>query len=206
MDNKTIQKGIQGLKWEAKYSKEAAEEEKKKSYFLSALDCLDTDFEKCIECLKITPCSTLDVGTGMGEQAFYLAQKGFNVTATDVSATAIKKAKKKFQLPSVNIRFIEDNILESNLNSQFDLIMDRGCLTLIPDNLKLDYLESIKKLLAPNGWLLIKADRKRILEITHFITNAGLCIHLQHETIYNNRYDVPIKAIFFAVQKNSINR
>ncbi len=41
----------------------------------------------------IKPCCTIDLGCGTGENAIYLAQKGFDVTAADYAEAAIEKAR-----------------------------------------------------------------------------------------------------------------
>ena len=53
---------------------------------------LDHDLEDALKTLGIKSATALDLGTGPGTQAIALAKKGFQVTATDVSKTAVDKA------------------------------------------------------------------------------------------------------------------
>jgi len=63
-------------------------------------------YKQLIEfCNQNTTCRALDVGCGTGTDAIFLAQKGFNVSAIDISEEAIKIAKAKAQKAAVNIDF-----------------------------------------------------------------------------------------------------
>jgi len=68
----------------------------------------------------------LDIGTGSGCIAISLAKNITNaqVFAIDVSAKALVIAKKNAQLNTVNVTFIQKNILETaDLEQQFDIIV-----------------------------------------------------------------------------------
>src|ERR671921_1665967 len=58
---------------------------------------LDADLEEELERRKIIQGKILDLGTGPGTQAIKLHERGLSVTATDLSETAIKKAKITYQ-------------------------------------------------------------------------------------------------------------
>lgn len=97
-------------------------------------------------------------------QAFRYAQLGFEVTATDVSATSIKKAGRKAEEENVGpdkLVFVTDNILRTVLQGTFDVISDRGCFTLLQGWMRDDYCSNIYRLLNPNGLFLIKIDAKK---------------------------------------------
>lgn len=66
----------------------------------------------------------LDIGCGMGREAFYLHDKGFKITATDISEKVLEPAK-KFALESKrNIEFLLTNGLELPFkNNTFDVII-----------------------------------------------------------------------------------
>ena len=67
----------------------------------------------------------LDIGTGSGCIAVALAKKIPNVEifALDISAQALKVAKQNAEKHQVNIQFIEGDILNCDLNSDFDIIV-----------------------------------------------------------------------------------
>lgn len=85
MDDLSLKKAFQALKWEANYRKKYNLEKSGDIHFLAPQENLDADFEKHLGILNITKGDILDIGTGTGEQATFLAKKGFKVTAIDVS-------------------------------------------------------------------------------------------------------------------------
>lgn len=97
----------------------------------------------------------LDIGTGPATQAIAFTKLGFNVTATDISETAIKKAREKALNESLNIHFIQDDILNTSLKETFNLILDRGCFHVIDPDKRMDYANIIYNLLEPDGILLL---------------------------------------------------
>ena len=52
---------------------------------------LDFDLEEELNILQLNKGVFLDLGTGTGTQAIQLAQRGFNIIASDISETIIKK-------------------------------------------------------------------------------------------------------------------
>lgn len=71
----------------------------------------------------------LDFGCGTGANAWFLARKGLNVFAFDVSKTAIEKAKNKMVRENVNIAFDVMNGLHLEYaNEMFDCIIDSACI------------------------------------------------------------------------------
>ena len=111
-----------------------------------------------------------DFGTCAGHQSVEMAKLGHNVVGTDISKTAVEKAKEySIQFNNINVTFIEDDVLDSKLKTeQFDLITDRGTFHSVYGfgTYKL-YLNTIKRLLKPNGILLVKTmsiDEKRFDE------------------------------------------
>ena len=84
---------------------------------------LDHDLENEIKSRNLSKGKFLDLGTGPGTQAIQLAKLNFDVTATDISTTAINNAKKL----SNKVNFLVDDILNSQLShNEFDFILDQG--------------------------------------------------------------------------------
>lgn len=138
------------LEWEALYQTRPAEEI---PWFYESLD---QDFVEALKKLDITHGHILDIGAGLGTQAIALAQMGFTVTATDISATAVAKAKQKSQEQQCQIDFIQDDILNSQLQQTFRVVLDRGCFHAILPPQRDSYRENVCRLLEPNGYLLLK--------------------------------------------------
>jgi methylase of polypeptide subunit release factors len=73
---------------------------------------LDADLELELDKLKINRGSFLDLGTGPGTQAVKLFERGFDVTASDLSPTSIRKASVRYHKNKNNkIKFIVDDII-----------------------------------------------------------------------------------------------
>lgn len=70
--------------------------------------------------LIIQGCTWLDTACGAGRHAIYLAQKGFQVTGTDLSPNSIAEAIKNSQ-NILNVRFFVQDI-RIPLNQKFDVV------------------------------------------------------------------------------------
>jgi methylase of polypeptide subunit release factors len=96
---------------------------------------LDSDLEEELERRKISKGRILDLGTGPATQAIQLAKRGLEVTGSDVSEAAIRRARELYLHNSRDkeINFTVDNILNSKLKDKmFDYVFDRGCFHVLP--------------------------------------------------------------------------
>ena len=104
--------------------------------------------------LKLAKGKILDVGCGAGSHSLFLQQKGFEVTAIDISPNAIKAC----QLRGVKDARIQ-HLLELE-NEQFDTILllmnGTGIFGTLAETSK--YLQKLKSLLTPNGQILIDSS------------------------------------------------
>jgi len=83
-------------------------------------------------------------------------KRGFDVTAIDISETAIAKARSRSVKEGLSIDFIRDDILDSRLDRTFDLVLDRGCFHVLDPDRRSDYIETVSRLLEPDGHLFLK--------------------------------------------------
>lgn len=114
---------------------------------------LDVDLESEIKLRKIAKGRFLDLGTGPGTQAIQLAKMGFDVTGTDLSENAIRKAR----ILDGKINFMVDDILNSRLEkNSFDYILDRGCFHVLSPDKWNQYSEKIHDILDENGLFFLK--------------------------------------------------
>ncbi len=104
--------------------------------------------------LQLAKGRILDVGCGAGSHSLYLQEKGFEVTAIDISEKAIKAC----QLRGLKDARVQ-NILELE-NEKFDTILllmnGTGIFGTLAETSK--YLQKLKSLLAPNGQILIDSS------------------------------------------------
>lgn len=174
---------------------------------------LDHDLEDVIKELNIAEGAVLDIGTGPGTQAIELAGRGFMVTATDISDSAIQKAKERAALEERVVKFITDDILETKLAEHFDFIFDRGCFHVLPPDRRRDYAKATHKLLKPSGWLLLKCFsqlepgdygpyRLSPEEIRDVFQFPFIILSIK-DTVFIGNQQPPPKALFCGIQKGS---
>jgi len=141
--------------WEKMYHEEAVEE---MPWFYPGLD---PDLVGALEGLGITAGSILDLCTGPGTQAMKLAERGFEVTAFDISKTAVKKAHENAKKKGLDIEFVEKDFLAGGAGRTFDFVFDRGCFHTLSPELRGEYLKVISKLIRPGGYLFLKCFSHR---------------------------------------------
>lgn len=117
---------------------------------------LDPDFETEMRHLGISHGTVLDLCTGPGTQAIAIAEKGFSVTATDIADTAVRQACEKARERGLDVTFRQNDILDNKLEGDYDLIIDRGCYHVFPQQYRKAYPKSVAKSLKTGGYLLLK--------------------------------------------------
>jgi len=172
---------------------------------------LDHDLENEITSKNLSKGRFLDLGTGPGTQALQLAKRNFEVTATDISPSAIEKAKKL----SNEINFLVDDVMDSKLsNREFDFIFDRGIFHLFDVSQRPQYVKQIKRILGDNGILFLKCmsiDEKNLpdddmphklskQEITDAFDDDFDVIRID-DTVFNEAYGIKPKALFAVLKK-----
>lgn len=192
--------------WEQLYQEQAVES---MPWFHSDLD---PDIEKSLTKLNLSTGSVLDIGTGPGTQAIILAERGFQVTATDLSETAVQKAAAKVQGKVLNIEWQQDDILNSKLKGEFDLIIDRGCFHVLPPESRQDYVNVVNNLLKPKAYLLLKSfsyletreggPHKFQPNELREIFSTKLKVISVRETVYYGNLDPHPLALFSTIQKS----
>ncbi len=97
----------------------------------------------------------LVVGGGMGDDALYLEKLGFDVTAIDISSSAITFCKERFH--NSNIDFHVADLFDKlrHLEAQFDFVVEIYTIQALPPTHQKEIATNITKLLAPNGKLLL---------------------------------------------------
>jgi SAM-dependent methyltransferase len=112
----------------------------------------DSQMQQVFADYNIQPCRMLELGCGTGTNAVWLAQRRFDVTAFDISALAIEKAKARAQAAGVNINFIEASVFAlPDLGAPFPLVFDRGVYHCARRLGAKELCEIIARLTAPGG-------------------------------------------------------
>ena len=100
------------------------------------------------------PGRALDLGTGEGRNAIWLAETGWDVTAVDFSAIGLEKGRKLAQARGVNVSWILADLVDySPVPASFDLVLLIFIHLARPQFLHL--LTSAGSALAPGGTLVV---------------------------------------------------
>jgi 2-polyprenyl-3-methyl-5-hydroxy-6-metoxy-1,4-benzoquinol methylase len=174
---------------------------------------LDDDLAQALDALGLCSGSALDLGAGPGTQAIQLAQRGFDVTATDLSNAAIRLASARAETQGLKISWQQDDILSSRLIGPFDLIFDRGCFHVLPPERRQDYISTIASLLKPGGFFFLKCfsqlqpgtqgpNRFTPAQIQS-IFRCRLQVRSVSETVYQGTLDPLPRALFCVMQRTA---
>lgn len=102
----------------------------------------------------LTPGRALDIGCGEGADAVWLAERGWQVTAVDISQTALDRAAAEAGVRGVAVDFQLHDLTESFPDGVFDLVSAQFLHSTVPmDRAKL--LRRAADAVAPGGTLLI---------------------------------------------------
>lgn len=113
------------------------------------------DLKQAVEQKEIKPCRTVVLGCGSGTNAIYLASKGFDVTAIDVSPTALGIARQKAEKAGVEVRWTLADVLAPPDLEPFDFVFDRGCYHNVRYVDAAGFTASLKRLTHPGSRCLI---------------------------------------------------
>ncbi|MDP6637567.1 MAG: class I SAM-dependent methyltransferase [Phycisphaerae bacterium] len=123
------------------------------------------ELRKVVENGSVKPCRTVILGCGTGTNAEYLAGKGFEVTAIDISPTCLVMAKRKSDVSGSGVKWMLADVLSPPEMKPFDFIFDRGCY------------HNIRK---HNAAGFVKASNKLSKPGTKFILLAGSAAEKKH--------------------------
>ena len=97
----------------------------------------------------------LVVGCGLGDDAEALAEKGFNVTAFDISPTAIDWCKQRFPDSTVNYVVADLFNLNPEWQRKFDFVFEARTIQSLPLKVREQAMSAVAQLVANEGTLLV---------------------------------------------------
>lgn len=104
---------------------------------------------------KAMPLSVLDCASGIGTQALGLAQQGYRVHATDISAAAIERAQAEAQTLGLSLSFsvADMRVLDQALDGSFDVVLayDNALPHLLSDADLSQAAQALYAVTAPGG-------------------------------------------------------
>jgi SAM-dependent methyltransferase len=100
----------------------------------------------------VRPGRALDLGCGPGRNAIFLAGRGFQVDAVDLSPAAIDWARERSQAAGADVTLhCGDAFTRSELTGPYDLVYDSGCFHHLPPHRRVSYLALLERILTPGG-------------------------------------------------------
>ena len=108
----------------------------------------------------------LDIGCGEGKDAVYMAEKGYKVSAFDLTENGIRKTLSLAKNRGVEINAYVDDINTFDTNEQFDIIYSTGTVQYLFDENKAKFFEKLEKITKQNGIVFINVFvEKSFLEL-----------------------------------------
>ena len=109
-----------------------------------------------VETGVLTPGRAVDLGCGEGDNAIFLAQHGFDVTAVDSAPSALAKARVKASEAEVEVDFIVDDLTHLRVvTGTFDVIVDYGTFDDLSPRNRRSYVEQVVPLAKPGAKFLL---------------------------------------------------
>jgi 2-polyprenyl-3-methyl-5-hydroxy-6-metoxy-1,4-benzoquinol methylase len=99
--------------------------------------------------------SALVIGCGLGDDAEALASRGFQVTAFDVSPTAINWCQRRFPDSAVNYVVADLLNLPAQWAAAFDLVVEIRNIQALPLSIRSHVIASVGSVVAASGTLLV---------------------------------------------------
>lgn len=124
----------------------------------------------CDELIKLCPPSkgkkVLDIGCGEGKDAVYMASKGYDVYAFDLTENGIRKTKLLAEEKDVDVKAYVDDINTFVTDEQFDIIYSSGTIQYLFEENKAAFFEKIGKITKKNGFVFFNVFvEKSFLEL-----------------------------------------
>ncbi len=143
-----------------------------------------------IESIKIHQGTALDLCCGLGTNTIYMAQKGFEVAATEISTHALKNARQRAKKAKVHIEFVLASFVALPFkDTAFDFVFDMGCFHHVEVEDRETFIHGVFKVLKPDAHyqLTCFSDRNGPAwnhftkeQITEYFAKEFQFINLQH--------------------------
>lgn len=82
------------------------------------------------------PLRVLDIGCGEGQNAVFLAEHGYEVSAFDLSSVGVEKTLRAARNAGVVVNVFQADLLTFRLSDEYDILFSSGTLHFIPEPLR----------------------------------------------------------------------
>ena len=146
----------------------------------------------------------LDIGCGLGDNAVELARLGFDVTAFDISETAVQWAAQRFPDHKIDWRVVDLASPPDDFEAAFDLVNETYTLQILQSPFREEAIKTLPRFVKPGGTLLIVGRGRRhdepmdpppwpiVLEELECLAAAGLEL-VAFEDFYSDRKGRPVR-------------
>lgn len=93
----------------------------------------------------------LDLGSGPGRNAVWLARQGYVVDAVDLSAEAVSWGRERAAAAGVEVRFVHGDAFALDVPEPYDLVYDSGCFHHLPPHRRVSHRWLLERTLRPGG-------------------------------------------------------
>ena len=158
---------------------------------------------------RVRPTETLDLCCGAGTNPVYLAERGFDVTALDISDRAVELTIEKACQAGVNVNtLIGDFVSLPFTDEKFDFVFDFGCFHHVETGNRAAFIEGVHRVIKSGGTYLMVCfsdrngrawnhlRREQIVELfgDHFeIENIDHVSSLESDDVTRYFYEVLMK-------------
>lgn len=103
------------------------------------------------------PGRAMVVGSGLGDDAEFIAGFGYDTVAFDVSASAVAAARRRF--PDSSVRYLAADLFDppAEWHHAFDLVVESLTVQALPNSLRSGAIAQVGRLVAAGGRLLVIA-------------------------------------------------
>lgn len=116
------------------------------------VDKPDENLVAYVEQRQLPLTRVLELGSGPGRNALYLAERGSQVDAIDLAQSSIDWANERANERQLDVRFRQGNLFELSIeDGSYDFVYDSGCFHHIAPHRRHDYIRVVTDALRPGG-------------------------------------------------------
>ena len=125
----------------------------------------------------LPPGRALDLGSGLGTKAIFMATHGWSVTAVEYVPRAMEEARRRASKAGVKLDLRRGDVTrlgELKLEPGYKLIFDFGCFHGLKSDQRDAYVQGVNSLAAPGATLLMMAFTKPLPPVTTGVSEAEI--------------------------------
>lgn len=149
----------------------------------------------------IRPCASLDIGSGAGREAVYLAEHGFRAHGVDLSRAAVRLARARAGRAGVKADFRVGDVRDLPFRARtFGLVTDRSCLHTLYRWEWPKYAAEVARVTKRGGLLVVRAARTtagggfthlRPVDLTKYFGRSFRTVGLEKISLVSDSGDLP---------------